>query len=495
MARFKDGRFTPFTTREGLYDNTAYGILEDASGHLWVSGNRGVFRVAKADLDDVAEGRARHVRSVAYGESDGMASAECNGGTPSGWRTDDGRLWFPTVKGVVVVDPSRLRTNLQPPPVVVEEMLADGASVDALPEGELPPGRQKFEFRYTGLSLLTPAKVRFRYRLEGLDRDWVEAGTRRAAYYTNLAPGPYRFQVLACNNDGVWSDTGASLSFRLRPQVYETAWFRTLSGAAALLAAAGLYRLRTRQLRARAAELARLVEEGTRDLREAIRQKDEVVSMVAHDIRSPLTAIQGYAELIELRVPNEETRRFAADIRRQVAHLTSLASDMLTMSRIETGPLPLNLEGFSLPEIVRSVVDDRVSDSGADVALDAPDDRSAMVRADPRWIRQVVENLVNNAVKYSPDGAQVRVRVAATAEALQVSVADRGIGIAPGDMDRLFRKFSRLDAARTRGIEGTGLGLFICRSIVEAHGGRIWAESEAGGGSTFHFVLPRTPAV
>lgn len=229
----------------------------------------------------------------------------------------------------------------------------------------------------------------------------------------------------------------------------------------------------------------------------AIADKARVIRIPVHMVeiyhRSPLTAIEGYAELIEQSGPADETRTFAEAIRRQLTHLVSLATDMLTMSRIESGQLPLRLTTVSMVEIIRSAVEDSVSRTRADVAMvDPPDAESSRVQAEPQWIRQVVENLLNNAVKYSLDGARVRVRATVTEDALQVSVADQGIGIAPADMDRLFRRFSRLEGGRERGIEGTGLGLFICRSIVEARGGRIWVESVPGRGSTFHFSLRLT---
>src|SRR5687768_5538489 len=148
-----------------------------------------------------------------------MPSAECHGGSqPSGLRAADGRLWFPTLGGAAVVDPARLGLNLQPPPVVVEEVLVDRRPFDLRGLGQAPPGRLDFEFHYTALSFMAPRKVRFQYRLDGFDEGWVDAGTRRAAYYTKLPPGQYRFQVKAANDDGVWNEQGASLAFAVPPR-------------------------------------------------------------------------------------------------------------------------------------------------------------------------------------------------------------------------------------------------------------------------------------
>jgi diguanylate cyclase (GGDEF)-like protein len=168
-----------------------------------------------------------------------------------------------------VIDPRHIRTDPHPPRVMIEELIVDNEAVDLRRAVRLSPGRRKLELRYTGLGLLTPQKVRFRYKLEGFDADWVDAGSRRLAYYTNLPPGAYRFRVVAANADGVWNDAGASLDFELEPFLYQARWLQTLTAVALVLAAVAGHRLRTRRLKARAAELARLVEQRTRQLEEA----------------------------------------------------------------------------------------------------------------------------------------------------------------------------------------------------------------------------------
>ena len=168
-----------------------------------------------------------------------MKISECSsGGHPAAWKLIDGTMWFATLKGIAAVDPEHLSRNIVPPPVAIDEVLIDDQRVGNLEPGPLTvaPGMRRFEFRYAGMSFIAPQKVRFRYRLEGFDRDWVDAGTRRTAYYTNLSPGSYRFHVLACNNDGVWNETGASLDFRLRPHFYQTLWFYLVTDSGIVIA-------------------------------------------------------------------------------------------------------------------------------------------------------------------------------------------------------------------------------------------------------------------
>jgi hypothetical protein len=207
------------------------------------------------------------VRSQAYDESDGMLNRECNSGAPGGWRTDDGRLWFATLNGLVEVDPGSLGVHRPAPPVLIESLVVDNQSLDTARPAVLEPGSRALEFHYAAPSFLDPAGVRFRYRLEGYDARWTEAGNRRVAYYTGIPPGEYRFLVTAANSDGVESPAVAGFEFRLRPRLHQTLAFR----AAAILAAAGLaaalYWRRVGRLQAREAELSLRVKEAIAELR------------------------------------------------------------------------------------------------------------------------------------------------------------------------------------------------------------------------------------
>jgi ligand-binding sensor domain-containing protein/signal transduction histidine kinase len=266
LNRFKDGRFTAFTARDGLLDDVVFQILDDDRGNLWLSSNHGVARVGKRELEDFAAGRTASIHPAAFGVSDGMRSAECNGAhQPAGWKTRDGRLWFPTIRGVATVDPNRMPLNALLPPVVIEEFRVNGREVTLGDEpAELPPGRSRMDFQFTALSLLAPEKVLFRYKLEGYDEDWVQAGTRRSASYTNLPPGRYTFRVAASNNDGLWNEQGAAQQFYLQPYFWQRrAIYLVYLLALALAGAAGmrLQRRRVRQLQTRERELLQLMHE------------------------------------------------------------------------------------------------------------------------------------------------------------------------------------------------------------------------------------------
>ncbi len=229
LGRFKDGKFTRFTERDGLFNNGVFQILEDGRGNLWMSSNRGIYRVSKRDLNAFANGEQTSITSVAYGKADGMLNEECNGGmAPAGIKTNDGKLWFPTQNGVAVIDPSTVWINQQSPPVMIETALVERVPANIQNGLRIPPDKENLEIEYTALSFVRSGQIRFRYRLEGLDSNWIDAGSRRTAYYSHLPPGTYTFHVIADNSDGVWNTTGQSLAVTVQAPFYRTWWFITI---------------------------------------------------------------------------------------------------------------------------------------------------------------------------------------------------------------------------------------------------------------------------
>jgi len=269
-VRYRDGRLTTYRARDGLIDDTIYRILDDGAGSLWFTSNVGIQRVGRDQFAAFDEKRTPRLSGEQLGEADGMRSSECNGSVqPAGWRTADGVLWFPTIKGLVRIDPAALALARRPPPVVLEAIVADGREQAAsAPSGKsagggvrLEPGVRTLEFRYTALNLGSPESVRFRYRLDGFDGDWIDGGNRRVAYYTNLPPDTYTFRVSGANADGVWSDRGATAVVTLEPFFSQTPAFYLLSIATLFLVIFGLHRARVGGLQARGREIARVAEE------------------------------------------------------------------------------------------------------------------------------------------------------------------------------------------------------------------------------------------
>ncbi|MGH9839420.1 MAG: two-component regulator propeller domain-containing protein [Blastocatellia bacterium] len=524
LIRIKDGESVAYTTREGLPDNALTAVLEDGRGNLWLGSFRGIFSVSRRELDDFARGKIRAVAPVTYGKADGMRSVECNSQQPSGWKSKDGRLWFPTIKGLVVVDPDNTKLNTLAPPVSIEQVIFQSRPVDLGQRAELPAGRRELEFHYTALSLLDPKKVRFKYRLEGYDEDWIEAGARRVAYYTGLSPGTYRFRVIACNNDGVWNETGAAFELYLRPHFYETRWFYALcallSAALLVMAGIGLYHRRVRWLRAREKKLAALVGERTRDLERAKQEVEEInqnleqrvqegvkalaeaermaaygnmVAGVAHEVHNPLFALQVAAyEMKEMSDGRQEVKSQLDIIERTTERLTSLMDDLLNFAR----PKPLHLAPADVEEVLKEAVTTYQMEHGssspkielATSAQSADGVKSGLpqIVVDRSRMAQALVNLIENAAKHAKGLSVVTLSAELGRESpsqVCIRVADDGAGIDPKDLPHIFDPFF------TAG-KGTGLGLPIVQQIIKGHGGTITVESQPASGAVFTITLP-----
>ena len=269
LARYLNGVFTAFGSSAGITDAIEQ-ILIDDQGSIWLAGDEGISRLRRTDLGAFEAGRIGSLPVVKYGSEDGLATPACSVSThPLSWRGRDGRLWFATTRGLAMVDPARRPLNPLPPPVHVESLTVDNQEIDLRREVRLPAGSRKLEIQYTALCLRQPARVRFRYKLEGVDKEWVEAGGSRAAWYDNIGPGRFKFRLMASNDDGLWNESGDTLAFSLAPYFYQTWWFYSTSLAFFLFALTGGYRLRVQRLRWRERELAHLVDSRTRELKEA----------------------------------------------------------------------------------------------------------------------------------------------------------------------------------------------------------------------------------
>lgn len=272
LLRIHGRQVSRFTSRDGLYSDQAFQILEGPRGRLWMNCNQGIYHVAKKDLEAFASGRAKRIPCVSFGKAEGIKVTESSGpAQPAGCIDRYGRLWFPTIRGVSLFEPDRLRINRVEPPVVIENAEINGRAYMARSPETVPPGKGNIEIDYTAISFLQVNKIQFAYRLLGFDADWVNAGGRRAAFYTNLPPRSYVFQVIACNGDGVWNRSGAAFAFTLRPYFTQTALFRWLVIAGSLLLVAGIFIMLLYRARMRERKLERLVDERTAQLKRLAR--------------------------------------------------------------------------------------------------------------------------------------------------------------------------------------------------------------------------------
>ena len=272
LNRLKDGRITKYSMDQGLSDSTVSAIMEDDNGYLWLSGPRGISRVSLQDLNDYAEGRIKTVHSESYGYADGLRSIECNPQAQPGiWKARDGRLWFATTVGLETIDPAHIRTNEVLPIAQIGDISLDGKHEPNIKDGmQLKPGGGHLEISFQAPSFVAPERMRVRYRLMGVDSDWIDAGTRRGASYSNLDPGKYQFEVRAANSDGLENKISTTLNFEMLPHYYQTLWFRGLCVSLVGLLVWSIYISRIRYLVRKTQLLETIVSQRTSELRAAL---------------------------------------------------------------------------------------------------------------------------------------------------------------------------------------------------------------------------------
>ncbi len=502
--------FTHFTAKDGLPNDVVYAILDDKDGNLWMSTNYGLSRF-----------NPRTHAFKNFDAQDGLQDNEFN--SSSYFKSASGELFFGGISGFNAFYPEDVRDNPHAPPVVftdfqifnkaISHKISGSPLSQTISETEqitLSYQDKVFSFEFAALDFTAPAKNQYAYKMENFDADWQQAGTSRTATYTNLDPGEYVFRVKAANNDGVWNEQGASIKIIITPPWWRTWW---AYGFYALLLAAGVFavdRIQRRRVIQKERQRAALREAELRaqTAEAASEAKSVFLSNVSHELRTPLTSVLGFAKIIKKRLEEKvfplipKSDRKAQYAVAQVSEnldvvvieaerLTALINNVLDLAKIEAGKVEWNMTAVAVPEIIERAMAATASlfeNTGLKFVKDL-DGELPQIAGDQDKLIQVLINLISNAAKFTQKGS-VTCRAERRYGEVVISVSDTGIGIAPQDQADVFDKFKQVGDTLTDKPKGTGLGLTICKEIVEHHGGRIWVESELGKGSTFSFALP-----
>ncbi len=527
LCRVESGNVHCFTKEDGLPDNDILQIVDDGAGYLWLGSLNGIARVRISDLDARASGSRQPLAAAVYGREDGLLSAETNGGAQSpALRSRDGKLWFATLGGLSYTASSRLAATRNTLPVVLEHLLVGDQPVAMTQRLQLPPGSRNLGFEFTAPTLVKSEQVTFQYKLEGYDEDWVQAGHRRSAYYTNLPPRTYRFLVRASRADGVWSEQPTAFAFSVRPYFYETLWFYLVCGLLATLAVFFIYRLRIRRLQIRERQLQQLVDLQTQELKSlnegleqevkrqldlimvertryenellaakekaeaSARLKSMILDNMSHETRTPITAILGSAQILAMEV-NEDMKEFVDYIEQNGNRLLDTLSSLLDLSRLESETFEVNLQVVDLREALSQAAarfTPQAQQKGLTLLTEAPGE-AVLASADPAAVDRILASLISNAVKFTPEG-QVTVCTGGDRRQVFLEVADTGIGIGDEFLPRLFEAFQQESDGLSRDHEGAGIGLALARHLVDALGGQIHVTTQKGAGTTFRVVFP-----
>jgi len=486
-TRFYSIRTAPANSLKGIS-----GIASTENGDLWLNAAGGIVRVQGQEVERLIRDPNRLIETEIIDSLDGVpGTATQLRPIPSAVATTDGRVWFDTSGGLVWIDSAVSNRNQLAPPVSLSALESGGQRYPNRGETlHLPVHTTNLQFEYAAGSLMVPEHVRFRYKLSGLDRDWQDVGGRREAFYTNLRPGTYTFQVIGSNNDGVWNETGATMDFTIAPAFYQTNWFYVLCAAAGLALMWGLFQLRLRQLHKRqeALNVARLQLTHVARLATLSTMTASITHEVSQPISGILTNANTGARMLAADPPNVEG---AAETIRRTIRDANRANEVIKRLRAMFANKAPTIERVDLNDAAREVIalcSAELRRDGSVVETDFAEPLPA-VNGDRVQLQQVILNLLLNAadamtsIEDRPRTLRVKTQVEGN-ESIKLLVRDSGVGVDPHGVEKLFEAFHTTKA------HGLGIGLAISRSIIESHKGKLWAMANEGHGATFGFSIP-----
>lgn len=471
ILRYRDGNFIPITSKEGLPEDVISRILVDDLDNFWILGNRGIYSINRQKLNDFADGKIKKVTAAVYTTKDGMITDEGNGGVQyAGWKASDGKLWFPMIKGGVVINPSKSKTL--PPQVHIEKVLLEDKEVDKSFALNVLPGQDNLQINYTAINFTKPEQLQFRYKVEGYDTDWQDVGTRRTAYYPYLPPGNYTFKVVAITSDGVWGENEANFSIKVSAPFWRTSLFYLLMTFVLLVFVIIFYQRQLQKL-----EQKRLrKEEFSRQLINAHEsERQRIVSELHDGLGQNLLIIKNWAAICLDKISAN------SKVKQEIIDISDCATNALQEMRSITRnlrPQSLAVEGLTKTLNLMSKQIETVFKIKFQNEIDGVD--NLFSEEEELSIYRIVQESLNNLVKHSgAKNAQIKVKRTNLnfIEKIEISIIDDGKG------------FNRTS------LKKTGLGLVNIAQRTELLGGTLKIYSSPDKGTTVSVILNVEPKI
>ena len=469
LSRVRAGAVTTLTRKNGLPCDSLHWVMPDDGGALWLDTPCGLVRIARDHFDAWMTDASHTIAAMVF---DGADGATLQGEFPVGYeplvaKAPDGRLWFLGRNGVNILDPRRLNFNTLPPPVHVEQLVADHHPFDVRPGDsrvELPALTRDLQIDYTALSLVAPEKVRFRYLLEGYDSEWQDAGNRRQAFYTNLAPRQYRFRVIASNNSGVWNETGAVLYFSVARAYYQTTWFAALVATTLIALVWAGHRLRLSMVEKHGNEISALNE---RMMKAQEQERIRIAGELHDGVMQEMLAVTMMLGMAKRRGGDDADANATIDKAQQ--KLIRVGTELRQLSHDLHPPV---LQEAGLPRAVQSYCEQFSGASGIRVSCDVDEGASDLSRGAALALFRILQEALGNAAKHA-HATRITVSLNRTGDVVSLAVSDDGAGFEPG----------RLGSSR-------GLGLIMMRERATQLNGKFELESTPGRGTTIRVAIP-----
>lgn len=462
---------------KNLKAETIFDIVSE-DGNVWLSSNIGLIKVELSNLNSFTNNNLDEVPGRLFDRYDGMVSEECTGATRM-TLSSKGKLLVPTLGGVAILNPKHVEKNNNIPQVYITDFITDfnqrDITIDRNPIIEA--GVIRYEFYFTSLSYIAPPKVRFKYKLIGIDQNWIDAGTEREAVYTNLPNGNYTFSVIASNNDGIWNDSGDNLKFKIEPYFYETVYFYALIIICLGLIIWGIIVWRIHNIERTNTELRKLNEE-----------LDRFVYSASHDLRAPLSSVMGLVEIARLETSAKAKDECLSMINDSIHKLDGFINDIIDYSRNQRIEIQADSVDF-VYEIEDVFQELKFMDKDGNIEKTFTCDDKRHFITDGKRINIILKNLVSNSIRYhdyKKKNQFIKVEIEFSGNIVIIRVSDNGIGIDTEHLNNIFKMFYRAD----EGSKGSGLGLYIVKETVEKLKGKIDVNSKINEGTTFTLTIP-----